>query len=228
MIRMKGDARIPGSESNQIIWRSIVKNLKSLIVFAGIILLTALSACSIAQPAPTTSNTGESPSPSPSADPVFAKSAKLYDANDVFLGYCAKSDETGLTVYSSASYFYTLRWNGQIEDTAIGFTGPDGSGNPIYISSALAGYCFCGKTAKRAGNAFFSFKSVNADGSAASDASITAYRSFYIPSIGSITTLASDESLGADYDVYALVTIDRAAVGIPASITTPLKLIFED
>jgi hypothetical protein len=197
-----------------------MKIRKSLIVSACTALLIALSACSVTAPV------AVSPSPSPSTPPVIAKSIKVYDANDVFLGYCVDINSMELTIYSSGAFLYTLSWNGQIPDRTCYYTGNNGMGFAFIIVNAPGD--LYAKTVYRVGTSYYSFATTNIDGTAASDGSITAYRSAYSGLTGLITDYSSDQSLQSIDIAYPVLAQDRAAFGIPASVATPLKLSFDD
>jgi hypothetical protein len=204
-----------------------MKSRKSLILLVGIALLIALSACSVTDPVVATPS--PSPSASPSTPPVIAKSIKVYDANDVFLGYCTKSDETGLTIYSPASYFYSMQWDGQVKDTACYYTEENGAGDPFYLVPYAYELVLQSKTVIRAGNNYYTFKNSNPNGTTTNDDSFPTYHSIYNYITGAIINYPAGETVNyGAFCACALKVADKLTVGIPESIATPLKLSFTD
>jgi hypothetical protein len=154
---------------------------------------------------------------------VVNKSIKLNDANGNFIGYVVSADSSQLYIYTDKNYLVNLLWNGTFSGDTVYYVDPQGDGLPFVALEDDAG-CYYAKTVVLANGKYLVPRDVDVNGYATSDASITSYKSFASKSGGIIDY---DGNLLGNSVAIVLVETTRAAVGLPATITLPLKLVFE-
>ncbi|MBP7096601.1 MAG: hypothetical protein KBC36_10980 [Spirochaetia bacterium] len=147
---------------------------------------------------------------------IIARSAKVYDAAGVWLGYGTTS-AWSIQMTSPTGWYYTLGWDGELVDSVCYFTEAGGGGVPF---QNWVGNAPIGKAAFRVGGSIYRFSSVDAYGLAVPDTTIIAYSSFYAN--GTTADYGSPVSLGASQRAYPLIATTRTSFGIPAAIAIPL------
>jgi hypothetical protein len=170
------------------------------------------------------SNPGNPGNPGEPGNPggnMGVMSAKLYDDDDNFLGYCIPGGHT-ITVFSTKGYFYELQWDGKVRKGFVYFPEVDGDGTAFYASS----YTFYAKQIVKIESEYYTYQP-DTNGNAVANESITHYKSLY--NGGTITnTVSSGIPLTAGNKAYPLVLTDRATAGIPENIPIPLKIKWEE
>ncbi len=158
-----------------------------------------------------------------SGSAVAMRSMKLYDANDVFLGYCTSVYYSSIYIISSKDYMYSLNWDGQVSYGCCYFTEENFKGI-MFIQSHSVVY---GKAVFRYKNKLYTFKTLDANGNAIPDGEITHYKSLY--NFGAEQTYPSNTlplgmSIPENYKAYPLTEISKGDAGIPENIALPLSI----
>ncbi len=180
--------------------------MKGIVYVSVVVLVIGLSIAGCANPmkSPNSGNAGVN------------KSVVLKDANGVNLGYVVFAYSYGVEVYSSKRYFVELGWDGSFVDGDPYFTGPNGTGT-IFITNTSP---FFGAVVMVSGQPYVAL-SVDANGLAIPDASITGYQSEYWNNVLTNST----SSLSAGEIAYDLKAATLADIGMPSSIALPMQLV---
>ena len=152
---------------------------------------------------------------------AVSRSVKLNDANGHLLGFVTASDPTEVTIFTSKSYFVTLYWSGTLKPTVVYFTGPNGQGTMFTLWANT--YPLWGYVAVYQGHPYV-VTSIDASGFAIADPSITAYQSYCFDGVN-ITN--SSGSLASEQCAYDMKQVQLADLGLPTSIATPMRMVFE-
>ncbi len=158
-----------------------------------------------------------------SGSAVAMRSMKLYDANDVFLGYCTSVYYGSISLISSKDYMYSLNWDGQVTKWYFYFTEENCQGI-MFIQSHNVVY---GKAVFRYKNRLYTFETLDVNGNAIPDGEITHYKSLY--NFGEEETYPSNTfplgiSISENYKAYPLTEISKDDAGIPENIALPLSI----
>ena len=162
--------------------------------------------------------------------PAGVSSGKLYDGNDVLLGYCNFIEYDKIIVFSPNGYMYQLTWNGEFDqrvgNVALWFTGLNGTGSvylvrdPVFIGNGLAIYSY--------NNLLYTFSDLDALGIPEYEILIPAFQSMLEYSKNeAVDNISYPPSFSANYRAYLLKTITRADAGIPDTIALPLRFSVE-
>lgn len=195
--------------------------MKRILPIASVsLLLTLVASCQ----SPTTSP-GSSQGSGGTTTPAVNQSIKLYDANKNFIGYVTSSNAEVVTVYTSAGYFVSLTWVGTLTEGEIYFTGANGSGSPFSI--CLIAYPPSGGLETTMNGQPYVAQSVDSDGIAIPDLSITTYQSYY--NGVTITNQSPAQSLSTTTEAVPLKQTQLSTVGLPSSfpLSLPLQLEFQ-
>jgi hypothetical protein len=153
-------------------------------------------------------------------------SAKLYDKDDNFLGYCIPGSDS-ITVFSPTEYFYILQWDGEVREGLLFFTSPNAEG-VAFSSNTHTVYA---KHVERKGSKYYTFQA-DINGNATADETVTHYKSRYAYGVIYDWTYSANYPDGLPISegnkAYPLVLTDRATAGIPENIPIPLKIKWEE
>ena len=166
---------------------------------------------------------------------VIMRGAKLYDADDTFLGY-SFLDQHGVTVISEMNHMYNIGWDGTFMTFNVYFTGEDGEGDK-YVSSWHLPY---GQYVYSYDNALYTYADFDANNLPMKADPPPNFKSHYNHEVnemhdhtwpwggsGNINDQFSPDA-GADRMMALRIEqISRADAGIPETIALPLHFSFE-
>jgi hypothetical protein len=151
------------------------------------------------------------------------KSIKLTDGGGTFLGYVTSSNNIDVTIYTAKGYWVTLSWNGALADGGMLYTGTNGTGTPF--GAGVVGREILGFVTIVGGQPYVA-ASLDTLGGAVYDPSLTSYLSIFAH--GVITTFGSPQALKSVEEVgFPMKLAQYSDIGIPSSIPTPLRLVFD-
>jgi hypothetical protein len=151
--------------------------------------------------------------------PVISTTTELRDAKDALLGYVVSSSEDGLEVYTPKDYLVSLSWAGTPRDGLALYTEPAGAGT-VFVQWSNA-YPLQGYVTVIKGTPYIA-ATLNAEGNAVADPDITSYQSYYFD--GAVTDIPSTPVLGS-YGAFPLQKAGLADIGVPSSVSLPLKAV---
>jgi hypothetical protein len=177
---------------------------------------------SIATPAPQAASAAPAATLEPAPHvvlPVISTTTELRDAQGVFLGYVVSSNADGLEVFTPKDYLVSMSWAGTLQDGIALFTEPAGGGT-VFVQWSNA-YPLQGYVTVIKGRPYIA-ASLNAEGNAVADPGITSYQSYYFD--GTTIDLPATPVLGS-YGAYPLQQAKLADIGVPSSVSLPLKAV---
>ena len=167
----------------------------------------------------------------------IVRSAKLYDKNNTFLGYCTFLERNTLLVVSPENYMYYLGWDGKIQgEYDMYFSGKDGSGDTYIVSSWMSSSY--GLAIWPYNGLLYTFAEHDTNGLPKNEDPMPTFLSFYGYSVyhSDICILNKEDSPNEymwssieldNVKAYSVETISNTDAGIPETITLPLKFTFE-
>ena len=153
----------------------------------------------------------------------IVKSAKLYDKNNTFLGYCHLNSYS-IFIQTPTGYYYELFWDGILSGFTIYYTEKDGAGTAFFAQLKEP---YPGKMVSLGyNNQLYTAKNIDSNDRPIDDSSLTHYKSLY-RSGSPINNFETPQALYSDYTAIPLKTISRVDAGIPATIALPLRISYE-
>ncbi len=151
---------------------------------------------------------------------VVNRSIEATDANGVFLGYVIDLDVVNIKLWTSKGYYLAMHWDGTVLNGSCFWTGPNGTGTPYGVTNAdgpTVGF------AVPTGGTFYVAASLDSNGFAVTDPTVTSYESYWTPAgvVNYAGTLKSGDL------AVRLKQVPVSDVGLPSSIASPVKLVFK-
>lgn len=163
--------------------------------------------------------TGKKPEPQST---VAVTRSKLYDANNVFIGYVTSLEEVKIQIVTEKGYLLSLKWDGSIFEHVTYYNSNNGIDKPFdYFETA--------PTAKQVKyNELEGLLIYMADsyGLALPNTNITTTDFEYNKTTGQ-KEVYNEDITAYGYNAYELVPTAKAEIGLPAVITTPIDIVFE-